>query len=288
MPPALDNEVDVVSDSVRQEFVGDAEKTVTTHTTHSDDVAPETIYKKPDNSLKNKLKAIFKYVAGSIRLEIHSDPVYLGTFTPAADGTVEGEYSLPPDLPIGYHELHFIYTDTSGQEQDVYQTVLVLDSPDDWDGDGILNTQEVSCAIGDNNDTTDINGDGYGDSCISYKEGSRQNDDTSNTEYLIQQAAANGIITPQEVALVYRALGKQPVTKVVSEQSRLTTSQTQTSTRSERSITHRKTSSNNLSTSQKAQNSAKRTLTLAVLAILICIGVVIAFVIRMCARRKPQ
>jgi lysophospholipase L1-like esterase len=65
---------------------------------------------------------------GSIaQLEVHSDPLKLGLFSAATDGSLVGEAHLPPTLGEGFHTLHLYGNSFSGQPVDLYQVILLRD-----------------------------------------------------------------------------------------------------------------------------------------------------------------
>jgi len=99
----------------------------------------------------------------TIRIEIHSDPVLLGTYQVDETGLVEVEISLPEDLEPGYHEIHIIGYDIFGNEVDHYQSILVGESTTDFDGDGVLNEGD-SCPLFPNA-FIDEDEDGIDDAC---------------------------------------------------------------------------------------------------------------------------
>ena len=96
-------------------------------------------------------------------VELHSTPLTIGQATIKTDNTVEVSVTIPAEVSPGYHQLHILYTDSSGQDYDLYKYVLVVASIDDYDGDGIKNDAEP-CVFGD---PSGIDGDkdGIDDAC---------------------------------------------------------------------------------------------------------------------------
>lgn len=70
---------------------------------------------------------------------VNSDPVKIGTLTTDADGVLTGQIIIPEDIDPGFHTLHIYAQDVTGQEIDLNQTIYVVASPTDYDGDGIPN-----------------------------------------------------------------------------------------------------------------------------------------------------
>lgn len=64
--------------------------------------------------------------AGSkIKAWLNSDPVFLGEFTVASDGSVSITTKIPDNVPPGFHTLHLYGKNSSGEDVDLYQTVYV-------------------------------------------------------------------------------------------------------------------------------------------------------------------
>lgn len=98
-----------------------------------------------------------------VELWMHSEPTLLDTTTIDHRGGVAMEITIPEDTTPGYHTLHFYGKNTSDQDVDLYQELFVVASLDDYDGDGILNSQEPCLFVEPANQ--DIDGDGIDDAC---------------------------------------------------------------------------------------------------------------------------
>ena len=79
---------------------------------------------------------------GSFAVWLHSDPQMLGMLTADAQGSLSGEVPIPEVITPGYHTLHVIGKDIAGDDIDMYQTVYVAASMDDYNGDGVPNDQD--------------------------------------------------------------------------------------------------------------------------------------------------
>lgn len=93
----------------------------------------------------------------------NSIPTYAGALTTDENGALQGEITVPEDLEPGFHTLHLYGQDLTGQDVDLYETVYVAASPEDYDGDGIHNQEEqclVTEPIG-----IDYDRDGIDDAC---------------------------------------------------------------------------------------------------------------------------
>lgn len=88
-------------------------------------------------------------IANLFTVQFHSDPVTFDQpLLVSADGqTATGNYTVPADTPPGVHSVHVVYTDVAGQQHDLQQFVMVVASEDDYNGNGIPNSQE-SCVFG--------------------------------------------------------------------------------------------------------------------------------------------
>jgi lysophospholipase L1-like esterase len=96
-------------------------------------------------------------------VELHSTPLTVGQATIKTNNTMEVSVAIPAGVFPGYHQLHILYTDSSGQDYDLYKYVLVVASVDDYDGDGIKNDAEP-CVFG-NPSGIDDDKDGIDDAC---------------------------------------------------------------------------------------------------------------------------
>ncbi len=101
--------------------------------------------------------------AGQYELVLYSEPLHLGTFTPDTNGNLNLRFSLPATVPAGFHTLHLFGKSASGENLDIYKTIYVASSATDFDGDGILNTQDTCDASEPS--SQDIDKDGVGDAC---------------------------------------------------------------------------------------------------------------------------
>lgn len=106
----------------------------------------------------------FSLPSGStFKLWIHSDPKLLGEFDVDSKGNLDISTKLPEDLDPGFHTLHLFGENRAGEEIDIYKTIYVASSLDDFDGDGAPN-QEDPCMILSASGI-DIDKDGVDDAC---------------------------------------------------------------------------------------------------------------------------
>lgn len=98
----------------------------------------------------------------SYQIELHSDPIVLGTFTTNTDGDLTARFRVPSVDP-GFHTLHIYGTNMTGQAIDVYKTIYVAAFANDYDGDGIKNGYD-SCPAFEQSGQ-DIDKDKIDDAC---------------------------------------------------------------------------------------------------------------------------
>lgn len=96
-------------------------------------------------------------------MELHSEPIHLGTAVLDENGEASFEITIPEGTPPGYHTLHFYGKNTSDQDVDLYQGLFVVASMEDYDGDGIPNDQELCLFV--EPAYVDADGDGIDDAC---------------------------------------------------------------------------------------------------------------------------
>ncbi len=109
-------------------------------------------------STQHSLKANTQY-----RAELHSEPSSLGTFTTNSEGDLFGAFTIPIDIDPGYHTLHIYGPNLNDEPIDIYKTVFVGASENDYDGDGVQN-QLDSCPD-DQNSGVDADQDSIDDAC---------------------------------------------------------------------------------------------------------------------------
>jgi hypothetical protein len=99
----------------------------------------------------------------SYQAEIHSTPISLGTFTSDDNGDINISTPVPSGLDPGFHTLHIYGKDMNNQDMDIYKTIYVAESEEDWDGNGIDNDEDP-CLIVDPSGV-DVDEDGIDDAC---------------------------------------------------------------------------------------------------------------------------
>ena len=77
---------------------------------------------------------------------ITSQPYQLGKFPVDGNGGVNFDFSLTDEVPFGYHTLHLTGKNVAGEEIEQLQQIYLAHSPEDFDGDGVLNQNEVCLA----------------------------------------------------------------------------------------------------------------------------------------------
>lgn len=74
------------------------------------------------------------------KAEFHSSPTPLGNFSADSGGNIKSQITIPANIPIGFHTLHFFGANLAGEKIDIFKNVYVAASPDDYDGDGVHNS----------------------------------------------------------------------------------------------------------------------------------------------------
>lgn len=79
-------------------------------------------------------------------VELHSNPVKLGTVTSDLNGDLSINLQIPNSVPPGMHTLHIYGQNTDGESIDIYRYIYVGANEADFDGDGIPNSEEA-CSL---------------------------------------------------------------------------------------------------------------------------------------------
>lgn len=94
--------------------------------------------KRSDRDVDMAIDKTVKWLSGSqVDVTLKSTPIHLGSQTIGDDGQFRMIVSLPPDVELGYHTIHVTGTDFLGQKLDLYRPILIYESEDDKDGDGV-------------------------------------------------------------------------------------------------------------------------------------------------------
>lgn len=97
------------------------------------------------------------------RIEIHSTPTVVGTFTVDQNGKLSQVLDLSGKVSPGAHELHVFAKNAAGEEQDLYQHILVTGTLNDVDGNNTSDSQQGCLFIQDSG--IDYDQDGVDDAC---------------------------------------------------------------------------------------------------------------------------
>ncbi len=108
---------------------------------------------------------LYSFVDSSVvSVVLHSDPINLGQFTAASDGSLDAQVTLPSTVPAGFHTLIVSGQSRSGDPIEYEQTILVKGvDPNDIDADGIADGQDRCLFVTPSN--TDQDADGIDDGC---------------------------------------------------------------------------------------------------------------------------
>lgn len=77
---------------------------------------------------------------------LHSNPIFLGESIADAEGNIDAVITIPADAPVGMHTLKTIGKNIEGEDIEIWASVYVAYSEDDWDGNGVPNNQQI-CPI---------------------------------------------------------------------------------------------------------------------------------------------
>ena len=99
----------------------------------------------------------------SYRIELHSTPVILGNYSTDSSGILSSQVTIPASTAPGSHTLHIYGTSIAGDLIDIYKTIFVGASPNDFDGDGIANSSDPCQFITPTGQ--DYDQDGIDDAC---------------------------------------------------------------------------------------------------------------------------
>jgi hypothetical protein len=99
-------------------------------------------------------------------VELRSTPIPIGTFTTDSKGTLDFSVTIPNNIDAGYHTMHILGKNMAGEDIDIYKTVYIAHSEEDYDGDGILNDADP-CVFSEHSGV-DEDEDGIDDACDGY------------------------------------------------------------------------------------------------------------------------
>lgn len=105
------------------------------------DLVNDILYRGVTYIVENP-KIMLLNTLSAFQVWLNSEPVYLGDLATNELGQLTGEITIPEGVEPGYHTLHIYARDITGQDVDVYKTVFVGASENDYDGDGIPNDDE--------------------------------------------------------------------------------------------------------------------------------------------------
>lgn len=79
-----------------------------------------------------------------LRVELQSTPVKIAEITVPSSGKIDTNVTLPSGTESGSHELHLLGISNFGELIDYYEPIVVAVSETDFDGDGVMNSDD-SC-----------------------------------------------------------------------------------------------------------------------------------------------
>lgn len=102
-------------------------------------------------------------IGGSYTVVLHSSPTNLGTLIADGSGDLNGQVTIPPTTPPGFHTLHIYGQDAAGRQIDIYKVIYVAASADDYNGDGTPNSNDQCLVVPLSGQ--DVDEDGIDDAC---------------------------------------------------------------------------------------------------------------------------
>lgn len=131
----------------------------------------ETVIKQPRSFMNYKDQNTVKilqdglYPGSTVTVSHQSEPTEIGQFTVGDTGVLDIDVVLPESLITdpGEHEIHLSGVDTFGSSLHYYQPISIANSADDFDGDGVLNTEDSCVTLP--NIVIDQDQDGIDDVC---------------------------------------------------------------------------------------------------------------------------
>lgn len=97
------------------------------------------------------------------KVEIHSTPTEIGTFTVNEQGVLDTEITIPDSISPGFHEIHVIGQDIAGRPVEYYQPVFMTGPEGDLNANSVPDNQEQCGLTGDTG--VDEDQDGIDDGC---------------------------------------------------------------------------------------------------------------------------
>ena len=128
-----------------------------------DSQIPDTGYKSSGLSFTvNQNDSTFKPNT-PYTVTLHSTPIVLGTFTTDSQGNLAVTAAIPSSVDNGLHTLDITGTNVAEQPVDVYQSIAVGNTPNDFDGDGNVDSTHSCVLTAPSNH--DVDQDGVDDAC---------------------------------------------------------------------------------------------------------------------------
>ena len=168
----LTQEMPIAKDSTsslhdkRVNFVGDDNVLYQNYRiTYQKDIAPHLVARGGQVTVdsSNDENDLPAQIGTDVTAILHSEPVEMGHLPITLDGKISGNITIPANTEPGYHKLILHYVDISGNTVERYQFVYIAASDDDWDGDGLSNTNDRCIIIRQSG--VDQDNDGVDDAC---------------------------------------------------------------------------------------------------------------------------
>ena len=112
------------------------------YTTLHDEIFGDVVEQLTTSTKTTKMNSQFFKPGSQLDIELHSTPVKVGTATALDIQTLQLDFTVPASVEPGMHELHIIGTNINGEPIDLYKSIMVYKTSEDWDGDGVVNTDD--------------------------------------------------------------------------------------------------------------------------------------------------
>jgi lysophospholipase L1-like esterase len=104
----------------------------------------DRVLAKGDTQNVSLLGSAYGLLANSpFQVWLNSDPVHLGNYATDSSGNLSFNLSVPATVPTGFHTLRIIGKGSDTTDREVRAILYVAHSYEDWDGDGVLNSNQV-------------------------------------------------------------------------------------------------------------------------------------------------
>ncbi len=161
--PAVNHSVQAINDHSDEKVLGGYEPSpIWRDSYYQEGLASDSWFVHDEYDITVPAESMNFQPGSDVEVWVHSTPVQIGTFKVSSAGEFRTKITVPAIEP-GYHTLHVLGINSSGEIVDIYDHIYVGHSRNDFDGDGIMN-QDETCLFGDPAGL-DVDQDGVDDAC---------------------------------------------------------------------------------------------------------------------------